>query len=203
MNWSNPSTTAVVIGVVVLLAATAVVTWAFLRRRRNEWQRFARHHDFKYREGADGLVVAGDVDGRPFKLDVSTESSDTGFLGVENVEMILGLKSRVPDGMEVLDAGGVLGEADRMIEPEAAATGDQEFDRQVLVRGNFGQPASEYLTPKRRGAVLKFLAEEPSCQIRIAGSEFVAQEREIVANVVKLDARLERMLAAAAAFDED
>ncbi|MFB3904496.1 MAG: hypothetical protein ACE15E_13690 [Acidobacteriota bacterium] len=86
------------------LVALVVAVSVFLAyRRTRNWRRFAAEYRFTFKQEPRLRKprVLGEIQGRPFRLPKAETSSDTGLLGLEMVEMTMGLFGRLPKGLDI------------------------------------------------------------------------------------------------------
>jgi hypothetical protein len=187
--------------ILVVLLAVAIGVSAWLgRKRRSVWQRFARRHRLQYGEPRPGLPqVTGQIDGRPVRLTVAGQGSDTGELGVQEVRLSVGVARGVPAGVEISPRGLVAAAAE-MMEGESVRTGDDEFDRRAVVRGEPDQVRA-WLDDSRRRALERLFAVKPSGTSGMQGANVYIQSREMVASPDELDRWLDELMRTARELD--
>lgn len=189
VTLSRPAEIALlVVGILVVVGILFALSRGMARRRRDVWQQFAQRHALRYRD-QPAPQVEGVLEGRPVRLAVLSESSDTGVAGVEQVSMEVGILGPLPPGLQVMPAEGIVGEAQRLADRAIIETGDEEFDRRVIVHCDRPQEAVEYLDESRRRAILDLMGHreyEPGIRDRKASfrdrtmfTEFEACERQL------------------------
>jgi hypothetical protein len=187
--------------VITLIVVVTFVSVALIRSRKRVWEQFARRHGLEYASGVADVQVHGTVHGRPFRLFTSHESSDSGPMGIQEVRMQLGILGSLPEQMRVSRVEGWVGAVDRMSEAQATPTGDEEFDRAVLVEARDPNEAKEYLTAYRRELIGKLMADAHADDAGIDGRDLFIQDREMLTDIERIEQRLAIMLSLAPAFD--
>lgn len=196
-------TASIVVAALLIVAGVIAASAVINRRRRNTWKQFADRHGLQYDATLPHLSVTGSVGGRSFSLVVSHESSDTGVLGIEDVQMSVALHSSVPQSLEVVAAGGVLGESQKLLEKNVVETGDTDFDAEVLARADDATAALRYLTAGRRHALQKLLAVNPDWRTGLEGQRLYLLDREMGSRLSQLETRLELLCDTADVLDAD
>ncbi|RPI28747.1 MAG: hypothetical protein EHM61_04050 [Acidobacteria bacterium] len=185
------------LALIVLVVAASV----FLAYRRNRnWRQFATKYRFQYRQNAllRNPRVVGEIQGRSFRLRKAETSSDTGLLGVELVEMSMGLLGRLPKGLEITKSATSL--ADEISAP-SIKTGDQEFDDAAFVKGNDSAVVLDYLTLPRRLAILELFAWDTADWAGIRDNQVVLIERRMVSDAQHLEERFQFLFDVARRLD--
>ncbi len=182
MLWIWVVTGAVLVGVLSVV---------LLRRRRNLWAGFARHHGLVFRQlGRGQLRVSGQLHQRPFELATVEESSDDGTLGVREVRMSLGLLTPPPAGVEVIRATGIVGTLQRSVGPTPAPTGDQSFDEQAIVVAEDPAAAGPWLNQPRRRAIREFFDALGAAQAGVGPTGLWVSDREMLTSRERLEGRV-------------
>jgi len=166
-----------------------ITRWARLRRK-SVWERFARRYRLAYLDTPQDLAVEGTIDGRPFALRVTKDSSDTGLLGIESVLMTLDLHGSLPEGLEVSQGGRFLAEVHQALDASDIQTGDEEFDQQALVKGSDAAKAIDYLTPDRKDAVRTLLSVADCWNSGLRDGAVFFEDRNLAEMPVQLHRRL-------------
>jgi hypothetical protein len=191
----------------VFVLFVIVISAVLIQRRKTAWQRFARKHGLRYEAGSDGLAVYGRIENRGFQLGtLSSAGSDTGALGIEEIQMSLEVHGEIPQGLELSEGGAIVGGALKMVEENIIETGDDEFDRAVVVRGNRADEVLRYLTPARKQAVLRLssvAAGTGDATFGMANSKVHIRQRDRISRSAELDRGLARLIAAARELDGD
>jgi hypothetical protein len=187
--------------VITLMVLIAFISVGLIRSRKRAWQQFARSHGLVYESGATAIGVHGMVDGRPFRLFTSEESSDVGPMGVQEVRMQIGLRGDLPTDTRISRVAGLVGAVDRMASSEVMSTGDEEFDSVALVESANPDQAQAYLTPQRRELIRKLVSDSRADDAGIDGSDLFIQDREMLTNLERVEQRLELMLRLAPGLD--
>jgi hypothetical protein len=185
----------------VLVVAGAAGWWILVVRRRDVWRRFARRHRLKVIETGVLPRLEGTVHGRPFVLAAASGGSDAEEFGIVDVELSLGLFGPLPERLEMEDATGVIGEAQRVLEGHTISTGDAEFDHSVVVRGADAGAVQAYLDPGRRQAFRDLVERHASGEVGLAAGRIYLRDRELVSSLEELESRLSLLRQAAPAFD--
>ncbi len=168
----------------LLLGAATV--W-LVQRRRNTWQRFARGKGLLYRENDSGPQAQGTIDGYPFVLSMTPESSDTGALGVEEMRMAVHLPCEMPQGLAIHRAAPMEQAIREVTVGEPITTQDEAFDQQFVVEAVDKEAARRFLNDSRRQALLQLVELPSSCFAGLAGKELFCQDREMIANLDRLN----------------
>jgi hypothetical protein len=187
--------------VFTLIAVVTFVSVALIRSRRRLWARFARRHGLTYQSDAARITVEGTVQQRPFQLFTPNDSSDVGPLGVQEVRMELGLRGNLPPDTMISRVQGWVGAVDRITEAEAVPTGDEQFDRQVLVESRAPDQALRYLTPPRRELIKTLVSDAHADDAGVEDSVVFIQDREMLTNLDRIEERLQLMLRLAPGLD--
>ncbi len=172
--------------VAVAVAGAVAVTVVLRRRRRDVWRSFAARHGLALGSDDEGRPrVEGAVGGRPVTVSLSRESSDTGVLGVEVVELAVGTVAPAPETLAVRR----LPLAGEVVEEEASVeTGDERFDRLAEVRCDQPDAARDFLDPQRREALAALLDLDAAAGL--AGGRLYVRRRRAVARLGSLEADL-------------
>jgi hypothetical protein len=187
--------------VITLIAVATFVSVAMLRNRRRVWERFARRHGLHYRADTTSIDVTGNIQGRRFRLFTPQVSSDSGTLGVQDVRMELGLHGNLPADTLISKVGGWVGAIDRASEAEAVTSGDEAFDRSVLIESASKDSALTYLTPDRRALISELLTDAHADDGGIDGDVLFVQDREMLTDLDRIEQRLAIMLRLAPGLD--
>lgn len=189
-----------VLGPVVLVAvavAGATATTVMLRRRRRDvWRRFAARHGLELGADGDGRpTVGGGLDGRRVTVAVSRESSDTGVLGVEVVELAVETAAPAPATLDVRRRP-LAGE---IAERDGVETGDERFDRLAKVSCDDPDVARRFLGPRRREALAALLDLDAAAGLE--GRRLYVRRRRAVSRLGSLEADLELLRRTAARLE--
>lgn len=183
----------VVAAVVVLVGGTVLM----VRRRRRVWLRFAALHGLEAVPDSPAPVVRGRVDGFSVRLRVTGASSDTGWLGVEEVRLEVQLDpAELPEDMEVRTRIGL--ERD----DAAVATGDELIDRRLLVFGDRDR-VTTFLTRPRRTALGSLAALAKSSRVGLSEGWLWLEERRARSRLAVLEEHLQTLLAVARGLAAD
>jgi hypothetical protein len=172
---------------IALVVAILVITVVLRRQRHRAWRRFARRHGLTYRRGTSRRPqVTGRIDGRPCRLRISDQSSDTGLAGVEVVELSIEADFAAPPGLEIR-AGTKI---DPLVGDEGVATGDDAFDDRLRVKGENEEQILEFLDPVRRRTILDlFDGADPGTAL-LRGAELSIRRRRAVSRLADVEADL-------------
>lgn len=184
---------------VALIASIVGVTILFAVRRRRVWERFARRHGLRYT--ATPPSVEGEVEGRAVRLYVSSRSSDTGVLAIEEIRLSVELRG-LPEGLVVREAQGVAAAA-RAAEDHGLLLGDEDFDTSMVVACPHPAAAKEYLTAPRREALLTALESVRPATLTLAKHRIYLGDREASTRLARLEARFRILLALARGLDDE
>lgn len=178
--------------ILLLVVAAVVAATVILRRQRHRtWRRLARRHRLAYRSDASGRPrVTGSINGRPCRLAVSNESSDTGIAGVEVVELTVEARTSAPPGLEITEGTSV----DPLVGVESVATGDSTFDERLRVTGKDPEAIRTYLTPRRRQTILRLFDEVEPDHVEMTGDELTIRRRRAVSRLETIEADLALLL---------
>jgi hypothetical protein len=189
--------------VLIVLAIIAISVGAS-RRRKDVWEHFARRHQFVYDQTPDGrFSVRGVLDSRPLELKLSKASSDTGVLGVEEVRMAAEVRGPLPPGLELARADGLIGEVSHKLDPDHISTGDEQFDRTVIVKGDHPPAVIGYLTEPRRRALERLCGSVPGAIAGLADRQVFIQDREMISEPEHLERRMRTLLDVARVLDHE
>ena len=198
---ASATTTGVILVAVVAIVSGALAWWRLVHHRRDVWRRFARRHRLRVTESGTVPLSSGTVDGRAFSLGAASGGSDAEELGLVEVEMSLGLHGPLPADLEIEDATGVIGEAQRVLEERTVPIGDDEFDRSAVVRCADAAAARAWLNERRRRAFLTLVCRHASGEVGLAGGRLYLRDRELVSRVAELETRLKLLRELAPEFD--
>lgn len=188
--------------VAIILIAAALLTWRMNVRRRNVWRNFARRNGMRYRTGDNGPVIEGKQRDRRVTWRLTSDSSDHGTLGFEEVRIDVELKRSPPADMEVMKAPGIVGSVIRAVEDEPRiGTSDQDFDHAFVVKAPSPDPALEYLSEPRRRILVNLANESATAALGIERGVLFWQERNMVSTEEDLVTRTQHMLDAAEQLD--
>lgn len=182
--------------VALVVAASIVLTY---RRTRN-WRRFATKYRFTFKQEPwlRKPRVFGEIQGRSFRLHKAETSSDTGILGLELVEMTMGLFGRLPKDLEISKSATSLADETTA---HSILTGDQAFDEKVFVKAANTAEALRYLVPERRRAVVDLLNWESADWAGVRDNRVVLMERRMVSSLPYLEKRFHFLLDLARRLD--
>jgi hypothetical protein len=178
--------------ILLFVVAAVVAATVILRRQRHRtWRRLARRYRLDYRRDASGLPrVTGDINGRPCRLAVSNESSDTGIAGVEVVELTVEARTAAPPDLEITEGTSV----DPLVGVESVATGDSDFDERLRVTGEDPEAIRAFLTPERRQAIQRLFDEVEPDHVVMTGDELTIRRRRAVSRLEIIEADLALLL---------
>lgn len=176
----------------VLIFAASVAAFLLLlsllgrHRRRRRWKSFAREHGLTVHPPGKGrrMELAGEMRGRPVFVRPASTSSDTGDLGIEEVEFEVALQGDFPEGFQISEAGDSLEETWRFEPGEA----DSEW-------------VDAYLTPDRRRALQRLMELGDPGRSQLRGARIRIVDREFVASPDTLRERLDSLLRLAPRLD--
>ena len=198
---ATATTTGVIVAAVVVIAGGTLAWWRLVHLRRDVWRRFARRHRLRVMESGGVPLLSGTVGGRAFSLGAASGGSDAEEFGIVEVEMSLGLHGPLPADLEIEDATGVIGEAQRVLEERTVPTGDDEFDRSAVVRCADAAAARAWLNGRRQRAFLTLIARHASGEVGLAGGRLYLRDRELISRVAELETRLKLLRELAPEFD--
>ncbi|MEZ6128578.1 MAG: hypothetical protein R3C59_07835 [Planctomycetaceae bacterium] len=174
-----------------ILIIVAALTVLLRYRRQSVWQRFGKRHGLEHDDSVPGMRLSGMIDGRHCVLETADESSDTGPMGVEEVVLKLSFESdEWPELLCVRSAVGLIGDIAASLEEHRVETGDAEFDRDVLVTAKYEEEAANWLTPRRRAALLSIVQAHDDKQMACQPGFVSLQTRSAISR----SDELERML---------
>jgi len=186
----------------VFVAACVVLTIVFRKRRTTVWNRFARQHGFTVGSNGQGLRIDGTFRGHDVTLEISPDSSDTGVLGVEEVVMSIGLDaSRYSTGLRIESTVGVIGDLNEALNKRQITTGNDAFDRDLLVTGLSPEAASQWLTEHRQLAFLNLVTRHSSKRLAFDADGLSLQTRTAISRLSVLDDMLESLIETAQSID--
>lgn len=182
----------------VALVVVASIVLAYWRTRN--WRRFAAKYRFRFKQEPwlRKPRVFGEIQGRSFRLQKAETSSDTGVLGLELVQMTMGLFGRLPKDLEISKSAPSL--TDEM-PSHSILTGDQAFDEQVFVKATNTAEVLKYLVSERRRAVVDLLNWESADWAGVRNNRVVLMERRMVSSLPHLEKRFHFLLDIARRLD--
>lgn len=183
----------------VALVVAASIFLAY-RRTRN-WRQFAAKYRFTFKQEPwlRKPRVFGEIQGRSFRLRKAETSSDTGVLGLELVEMTMGLFGRLPKGLEISKSATSLTDE---ASSQSILTGDQAFDEKVFVKGENTAEVLRYLASERRQAILELFDWESADWAGLRDNRVVLIERRMVSSLAHLEKRFHFLLDVVRRLDE-
>ena len=174
-----------VVVVVAAVGAAAVATVALRRRRRDVWRRFAGRHGLELGRAGDGVSrIEGTIGGRRVRVEPSSESSDTGVLGVELVELSLGTSAPAPPDLRIRQRAVTM----HAVGGGELETGDERFDRIAHVECDDPDAARRFLGEGRRDALVALL--DVDAMAGLEGPRLYVRRRRAVARLGVLEADL-------------
>ncbi|HSL17967.1 MAG TPA: hypothetical protein VLB51_08685 [Methylomirabilota bacterium] len=178
--------------ILLFVVAVVVAATVILRRQRHRtWRRLARRYGLTYRRDEAGRPrVAGSLEGRPCRLTVSDESSDTGIAGVEVVELTVEAQTTAPRGLDITEGTTV----DPLVGVESVATGDPEFDKRMRVTGEDPEGIRDFLSSGRRRAILRLFDETQPAHAEVRGSVLILRRRRAVSRLETIETDLALLL---------
>jgi hypothetical protein len=200
LDWNYPTIAALAAVVLACVGVGAAVTLGVGRRRRNVWKRFARRHRLRYVEEASLPHVIGTLDGRPFELTVSGGGSDN-ELGMQQFTMSLGLTRPAEVSLEAWKARTLTSGVERTANPQAVDTGDEEFDRAVVVTAESPVDCAAWLTPVRRQALSPLVASAGDAVVCVEDSWLSLKDRDFIPHIDALEGWAAALRDAARALD--
>jgi hypothetical protein len=187
--------------VVAVIAAIAAATRVLRKLRKDVWRVFARDMSLRFDEVDGQPRVTGVLQGREFQLEVTSDGSDTGALGVEVIRMTLSLSAPPDGGLQLESADGLIGDAQRVLEADVLTTGDGMFDQKVTAHATVSRAALDWLTVDRRTAFRKLVQKTPDGVIRLNGRQLEWSCRNSVSQQQQLKQQLSLLLRAAHEID--
>jgi hypothetical protein len=174
----------------IFIVLVALVSVVLAYQRHQNWRQFARKYRFRFRQRAwlRKPVVEGQIQGRHFRLAKAETSSDTGVMGVEMIEMTMGLLGQVPVGLIVSREAPSL-TMDQ--ESRRIKTGDHRFDESAYVEGRDRTDVVRYLSADRRQALMELLGFESADFAGIRNDRVVLTERRMVSDLAHLERRFQ------------
>jgi len=185
----------------LVFAALVVAASIFLAyRRTRNWRQFASKYRFTFKQERwlRKPRVFREIPGRSFRLRKAETSSDTGVLGLELVEMTMGLFGRLPKGLEISKSATSLTEE---TSSRSILTGDPAFDEKVFVKGANTAEVLRYLVSERRKAVLDLFSWESADWAGLRDNRVVLIERRMVSSLAHLEKRFHFLLEIARRLD--
>jgi hypothetical protein len=184
----------------IFIVLVAIVSLILAHQRHQNWRQFARKYRFRFRQQAwlRKPIVEGQIQGRHFRLMKAETSSDTGVMGVELIEMTMGLLGRIPAGLLVSKEAPSLApdQESRRIE-----TGDEKLDQAAYIEGRNPPDVLHYLTTDRRQALLELLSFESADFAGIREDRVVLTERRMVSDLTNLERRFQFLFDVARRLD--
>lgn len=185
------------LGGVILLAAT-ILTIVLHRKRNSVWRQFALRHGLKVTQGKGGRHISGDVNGHRITLETVDESSDTGPLGVAEIRMSVKVDCQTwPVGLRIESATNSIGD----LEAHNTVTGNEVFDRALLVLGRDRTAACGWLTDDRQTALMELAVEHNDKRLKLAGDQLALQTRNAISRLQELDDMLRSLIRTASIIE--
>lgn len=180
---------------VSLVVLAAGLSWFLRKHRRDVWQQWAHSKRLTYLAPPAGPRITGQIGRYQVTVESHAEGSDTEG-PVEIVRFCVTLEG-LPANLDAEGVPGLIGELAQLGE-DRILTGDETFDRDVIVRANENrQEILDFWTPVRREAFLKLVNEAPCDQILLQGETLIGEEREIISSQQHLDRLADALLSAA------
>lgn len=171
------------------------LSWFLRKHRRDVWRQWAQSKGLAYLAPPEGPRITGQIGGYRLTVEAHAEGSDTEG-PVEIVRCCVTLEG-VPADLDAEGVPGLIGGLARLGE-DRIPTGDEIFDREVIVRENGNrQEILDYWDSARRAAFLKLVHEAPCDQILLQGQTLIGEEREIISSLQHLDRLADALLSAA------
>jgi hypothetical protein len=178
-----------------LCVVVALVLVLLAYRRNRSWRRFAIKYRFNCSQGRwlRKPVVYGEIQGRAFRLSKIKESLGADVMGLETVEMSMGLLGYVPTGLEIArrQASEVTQGPSTPNSSGTIKSGDEAFDQAVAVKGAEPAEATNYMTAGRRQAILELLSVESADWAGVRDERAVLVERGMAASMASLERRFQ------------
>lgn len=200
------STTIVGLIVICVMVILFVVTYLLQQRRKSVWKLFADQHGLSWKESrsAEGdlvLEVAGMVSGFQVLLTTVPEGSDTGEMGVEDLQMkILMQLNEVPADLQIHSATGFIGELQKSLEAHRVLGGDENFDRHVVVTSEDEFGTKRWLTNQRQQAIEQLVTTQHDKQVTLDKTGITLETRTAISRLETLNEMLQSLLNAARAI---
>lgn len=197
------STTTLVVAAIAIVAAGIIATVLLRQRRRNVWKNFARNHSLRLGVNAYGPRISGQVQEQEILLEISPRSSDTGALGVEEICMRVEFPPiGWPPNVRIESAQGVTGDVQQAIEPHRIITGNEAFDRDLLVIGSDAEAATAWLTTDRQLAFLNLVTAHRDKFAALDADGLSLRTRTGLSSLKTLNDMLDSLLTAAEAIQQ-
>lgn len=181
--------------VVSLIVLALGLSWFLRKHRRDVWRQWAQSKGLTYVPPPAGPRITGQIGGYQVTVEAHNHGSDAeGPVEIVRCSVTL-------NGIDLeLDAEGVpglIGELAQLGE-NRIPTGDETFDRNVIVRGDGeARDILDYWNSARREAFLTLVNEAPCDQILLQGRTLIGEEREIISSLQHLDQLAHALLSAA------
>lgn len=201
MDWWTVIEPYVLTFFVLTVAIAAIVYFRRGKRARRNWLSLAARYGLEYtppgpaevlsRKAAiafqDPGEVKGVLDGLPFRLYVAIygTSKDRRIFTIIKVEI-----PGVPDGLKIYQTN-VFNKFMTYLGAQDIITGDPEFDRVFVVKGDNQDEALSWLNDQRRQALLKIMGDNSSMDIREGSLHF--QQGEVCADAEVLEGAIQNM----------
>jgi hypothetical protein len=142
-------------------------------------------------------MIIGSVNQRTFEVSTSPHGSDTeGCVEIVRVSIELnGLEKHRAEG-----AQGVIGDLAKIGE-ETTQTGDQDFDRDVMIHAESEADVIEYWTTERKNVFLNLISDPDLEVITLEGSELFTEYRSVIPNSDQLEHAMNQLASAAERLD--
>ena len=197
--FSSPIFLALVL--VGVIAVAVVVSIALNRRRKDIWNRFAKRHGLAIVDSEDRLMLHGEIADSPIEISIVDESSDSGTLGVQVIEISTPVPN-LPDGLVVESAPGIVGTLRKALESAATETGDENFDRLTVVQCENESAAVDYLTPVRKNAIASLIEQVTPAFVDLEVGALRIEDREMFSRIERLEERTRDLLNCATVLNE-
>lgn len=183
----------------LILICLIVLTVVRSRLRAETWEKWANSRGFRYLGPPESPRIVGSVDQHSLDISTDPQSSDNEG-GVVVVLASLGL-NYLPEGLQAVGVPGFVGDFVRWQE-ETIETGDENFDRDVMIQGTEDQEALNYWTPERRQALLDLIHHGDYDHVSLKNSELTLQFRSISSGPEELDEVLLHLQETGAILDD-
>lgn len=184
---------------VVLIAVVVLATWFLRKQRLDVWQHWAQSKGLTYLAPPAGPKITGRIGDQQITVESHNHGSDAEG-PVEIVRCCVTING-LGLSLDVEGIPGLIGDLAQLGE-DRFHTGDEEFDRDVVVRAHGDESAlREYWTAPRRSAFRKLVNEAPCDQVLIEGQTLIGEERSIISTQQHLDELARALLMVAESLD--
>ena len=184
---------------ILILFFLVVLTLVRTRQREKAWKKWGTSRGFSFKKTEQGPLIVGTIDRHSLEIRTAPHGSDTEG-GVAVVHISLGLNN-IPHDLELVGVPGFVGDLVRWKEG-TIPTGDENFDRDVMLKEMSDQNVCDYWTPERRQAILELVNHSEYDQITLKNSELAIEYRSMTPGGEELDEVLSHLQSVALILED-